>query len=181
MRTEYVSLHAAIEWFEDFMDDTLRSMIKSAGDKHIHWQYANRMPSKLKNFLYYLENEKLELELDCLYIKCDLDVINKIGLYGKKTPEITLEKISPKIIELIDFRIYKNLPIDTNFFSKKKYIIASSYTYTERYVPEFNYAVLSGFGGKIFYFDLCVKYDEYLELMQKLNKYVNAIVKKNRK
>lgn len=173
MRTEYIALHTAINYFEDFREETIAIIMKKINDWSIksssYSGYNMNIPNAITNLFFYILHDNVLMRINHVDTKID-----GIRLYGKdKTLNDELVEIPIKKMQVRN-PVYRNSISSDD--SRDYYIIDCNYTYAERCVADFNYAVLVKNYTEIVYTELVVKYDEFVELMQTLDKYIKELL-----
>ncbi len=172
MRTEYIALHTAINYFEDFREESIAIIMKKTQDlnpKSNSYGYAMRIPNAITNLFFYILHDNVPVRINHVETK-----INGINLYGKdKSLNDELVEIPIKKMQVHN-PVYRNSISSDN--SRDYYLIDCNYTYAERCVADFNYAVLVKNYTEIVYTELVVKYDEFVELIQTLDKYIKELL-----
>src|SRR5271154_149505 len=130
MKTRYISLTTAINFWEEYKIDYVRKLIKNPSFVYIEYENSGQ-PDIASIHMNTTDSPRIiEKTADLLYhIKR-----NKINLYGKRIEDTEITKIPEGILSLITYEDFH--PYDYN-----GYVICNNYDYKESYNPSVNYDV----------------------------------------
>ena len=161
MKTQYISLTTAINFWEEYKIDYVRKLIKNPSFVYIEYENSGQPDIASIHMNATDSPEFFERACDLLYhIKR-----NKINLYGKKKQDTELVKLDEHTVSLI---IYENMEVTQLDPYKIGYEFYNSYNYKESYSSSVNYDTLRLVIGDIRYTDLSIEYEE-------LNDYIKAL------
>jgi hypothetical protein len=147
MRTKYISLTTAINFWEEYKIDYVQ--------KHMN---------------PIIGEKDMPLLIDKVEIEKTGDLINhiardKISLFGKKEKENIVTKIPRQILSFIT--IEDGYPLDLH-----RYVICNNYDYKESYNPSINYDVLKRYStGVYLYTELSIESEELNDYIKALFTY----------